>query len=285
MEKIFLQQQKNEITEHHVYARLAKLCKEKKNKKILENISQDELKHYGVWEKITKKKVKPSKFKISWYVFLAKIFGLSFSLKLMEGGEEDAQEFYRKYTPKYPQLNEIRKDEEKHENDLINLLNDNRLNYASAIVLGLNDALVELTGTLAGLTLAFANSTIIGVTGLIMGIAASMSMAASGYLSSREGESDEQNPIISAIYTGVAYIITVMFLVVPYFMLESVFAALGVMLAITVLIIFAYTFYISVAKELSFKRRFLEMALISLGVAVISFGIGYVVKVFFGIEV
>lgn len=285
MKKIFLMQQKNEITEHHVYARLAGLCKDRKNRKILEDISKDELKHYGVWENITKKQLKPNKLKVYWYVLLAKVFGLSFSLKLMEGGEEDAQKFYKKYTSKYPQLNEIRKDEEKHENDLINLLNDERLNYASAIVLGLNDALVELTGTLAGLTLAFANSTIIGVTGLIMGIAASMSMAASGYLSSREGGNDDANPITSAIYTGVAYIITVILLVTPYFLIENVFRALGLMLLITVLIILGYTFYISVAKELSFKRRFLEMALISLGVAAISFGIGYGVKVFFGIEI
>lgn len=285
MDKQIINAQKNEITEHNIYKRLADISKDKENKKILKEISDDELKHYNIWKSITKIDVKPKKFKIYFYVFLAKVFGFSFSLKLMEGGEENAQKFYDRISKKYPIAKTIEKDELKHERKLINILNDERLNYAGAIVLGLNDALVELTGTLAGLTLAFANSKIIGVTGLIMGIAASMSMAASGYLSSREEESSDLNPIKGAIYTGIAYIITVLLLVAPYFIFDRVFVALGVMLLTTILIIMAYTFYISVAKELKFKRRFLEMALISLGVAVISFGIGFVVKNYLGIEI
>lgn len=118
--------------------------------------------------------------------FLARVLGLSFALKLMEGGEEDAQEFYTEVSKKYPKVKKIEKDEEKHERKLIRILKDERLDYAGSIVLGLNDALVELTGTLAGLTFAFGNSRIIAVTGLIMGVAAALSMAASGYLSSRE---------------------------------------------------------------------------------------------------
>ncbi len=285
MNKEILRQQQNEITEHYVYSKLAELCKDDHNKEILKRISKDELKHYKIWESITKVELKPQKFKANKYLFLAKIFGLSFALKLMESGEENAQKFYDSVAKKYPQAKDIQKDEEKHENQLINILNDERLNYAGAIVLGLNDALVELTGTLAGLTLAFANSTIIGTTGLIMGIAASLSMASSGYLSSKEQDSDEKNPIKAAIYTGIAYIITVILLVTPYFIFTSVYTALGVMLLTTVLIIAAYTFYISVAKQLKFRRRFIEMAAISLGVALISYGIGFIVKNFFGLDI
>jgi VIT1/CCC1 family predicted Fe2+/Mn2+ transporter len=57
------------------------------------------------------------------------------------------------------------------------------------------------------------------------------------------------------------------------------------MLTITVLIIAGYTFYISVAKELRFRTRFLEMALISFSVAIISFAIGYVLKHLVGVDV
>ncbi len=42
-------------------------------------------------------------------------------------------------------------------------------------------------------------------------------------------------------------------------------------------------FYISVAKDLSFKRKFSEMASLSLSIAVISFGMGYVVRTFLGV--
>ena len=52
-----------------------------------------------------------------------------------------------------------------------------------------------------------------------------------------------------------------------------------------VLIIFVFNYYIAVAKGLEFKKRFLEMAAISLGVAVFSFVIGLLVKEFLGIDV
>jgi VIT1/CCC1 family predicted Fe2+/Mn2+ transporter len=55
------------------------------------------------------------------------------------------------------------------------------------------------------------------------------------------------------------------------------------MLLTTVFIIAGYTKYISIAKELPFKRRFLEMAIISIGVAIISFGIGHIVSSFLGV--
>lgn len=286
IQKKILEMQKGEITEHYVYDKLSNLCNDDDNKKILNKISKDELHHYHIWESITKEKLEPNKFKIIWYVFLARIFGLSFALKLMEGGEEKAQKIYEEVGKRHPEALEIKKDEEKHERELIRVLKDSKLSYAGAIVLGLNDALVELTGTLAGLSFAFANTTVIAITGLIMGIAASFSMAASGYLSSREGMQDDgTNPIVAAIYTGVAYILTVFFLVGPYFIFKSIYYALISMLLATVLLIAGYTFYISIAKEVNFKRRFFEMTVISLGVALISFAIGYGVKIFFGLEI
>jgi VIT1/CCC1 family predicted Fe2+/Mn2+ transporter len=218
-------------------------------------------------------------------VLLARSFGLSFALKLMEGGEDRAQAFYREVAPLYPQVATIGEDEKRHEKALVDLLHDERLAYAGAVVLGLNDALVELTGTLAGLTLAFANGALIAVTGLIMGIAAALSMASSGYLSAHESEEEEGDPLKSALYTGVAYLLTVAILIAPYFLFGGVYAALAVMLGLSVVIIAAYTFYISVAKGVGFMPRFLRMAAISLTVAAISFGIGWAVKRFFGIEV
>lgn len=279
------QQQTNEITEHHIYKQLADLCTDKHNKKILQQISKEEFAHYTIWKSITKQDIKPNKWKVRRYVWAARLFGLAFSLKLLEKGEEDAQEFYNSIAKEYPAVKRIAKDEEKHELQLINILNDKKLSYASAIVLGLNDALIELTGTLAGLTLAFANNLIIGSTGLIMGIAASMSMAASAYLSAQEEDTSVKDALTSATYTGVAYLITVAFLVTPYFVFTNPWHALGTMLGITLLIILAYTFYISTAKTQSLLKKFSTMAALSLGVALISFAIGYAVKAIFGIEV
>lgn len=282
MDKI-LKQQQHEITEHFVYTKLAQLSDNEDNKAILLEIANQELEHYQFWKGITGKEIKPIKSTISKHIFLAKVFGLSFSLRLLEAGEVKASLFYDSISKQYPQALKIKEDELQHEQKLIDILFDYRLTYAGAIVLGLNDALVEFTGTLAGLTFAFQDNMIIGTTGLVMGVAASLSMAASGYLSSREDNHDETNPITSALYTGIAYLITVALLVFPYLIQDNPYLALGAMLIITVIIIALYTWYISIAKNIKFKRRFIEMAAISIGVAAISFGIGMFIKHFFNI--
>ena len=56
------------------------------------------------------------------------------------------------------------------------------------MVLGLNDALVEFTGALAGYTFALQNTLLVAMTGLITGVAASLSMATSEYLSTKSEE-------------------------------------------------------------------------------------------------
>ena len=164
------------------------------------------------------------------------------------------------------------------------MLDEERLQYAGSVVLGLNDALVELTGALAGLTLALQNEKLIALSGLITGIAASMSMAASEYLSTRSENTDKQ-PVRAAIYTGIAYIITVALLVMPYLLIQNYILDLVIALTTAVIIIAVFNYYISVAKGESFRERFLEMAGLSLGVAAFSFIIGYLIRNWLGINV
>lgn len=281
-----MRMQGNEITEHTIYSRLAEKTTDPNNRKVLETIAEDELRHYRIWESITRRKLTPRKQVVSLYVLISNLFGLSFGLKLMERGEEEAQVVYGALQGKYPDLEDVLRDEQKHEAQILDMLEEERLEYAGSIVLGLNDALVELTGALAGLTLALQNGKIIAIIGLITGIAASMSMAASGYLSSREegGEDAGKSPLKSALYTGIAYIVTVILLILPYLVVPNVYAALVCMLIIAILIIAGYTFYITTAKDLDFWIRFREMAAISLAVAIISFGIGWVIRSIFGLE-
>jgi VIT1/CCC1 family predicted Fe2+/Mn2+ transporter len=153
-----------------------------------------------------------------------------------------------------------------------------------SIVLGLNDALVELTGALAGLTLALQNTKLIALTGLITGIAAALSMAASEYLSTKSEET-EKHPVRASAYTGVAYVGTVLILILPYLILENFYLCLGCTLVAAVLIIGFFNYYISVAKDVPFGRRFLEMTGVSLGVAALSFLIGFVIRSFLGVEI
>ena len=272
----------NEMTEHLIYQRLARAVKEPANSEVLRRIAEDELRHYRFWKQYTSQEVRPNRRKVWWYVFLAKTLGLTFSIKLMEQGEEKAQVVYGRIAEAIPEADGIVHDEDIHEHALIALIDEERLRYVGSMVLGLNDALVELTGALAGLTLAFRNTRVIGMAGLITGIAASMSMAASEYLSTKSEES-EQDPLKACLYTGVAYVLTVMLLIFPYFVFQSYYASLALTLAMAVLVILLFTFYISVARDTPFRERFLEMALVSLGVAALSFAIGYVVQEVLGV--
>ncbi len=277
-----LKAQENEITEHMVYKNLAK--REKENREVLERIADDELEHYNVWKSVTKREIKEKRSKVIFYGILAFIFGITFALKIMENGEKNAQRKYADLAKKYPQVEKLIKDENKHETELLKLINEERLNYVGAMVLGMNDALVELTGTLAGLTFALRNNQLISLAGLITGIAAALSMVASEYLSTRAEDSGKK-ATTAALYTGIAYIITVVLIISPFFLPVSPYASIMITLMVGVVLIAIFTFYVSVVQDLSFKKRFAEMTSISLGVALLSFAIGSVARVFLGVDV
>ncbi len=283
--KILLSMQKGEITEYYIYLKIASFVKDEKNKAILKRIGEEEKIHADIWQKITGVDVKPNKVKIVFYTILARILGYTFALKLMEKGEDNASTIYEKISDEVPNAKKIAEDEDRHEQQLLAMLDEERLQYVGSMVLGLSDALVELTGTLAGLTFALQNNRLVALSGLITGISATLSMTSSEYLSARsEGH---QNPLKSSLYTGTVYLLTVVFLVLPYLLLpqDAFIPALVILLSVVILIIFLFTYYISVAKDLPFGRRFLEMAVISISVAAISFGIGLLVKQFLGIDI
>jgi len=280
---LILKAQKNEITEHHIYKRLSHRVKDAKNKSVLEHLSQDELEHYKHWKSLSKQDVGPSKLKIFKYLFLSSIFGLSFGLKLMERGEKFASTAYSKFKNQNKRIAKIISDEHKHEKKVLDMISEDRINYAGSIVLGLSDAMVELTGALVGLTFALQNRLLIAATGLIVGIAAALSMGASEYLASKEYS--QSRPLKSATYTGITYLITVLILISPYLFMNTIAGASITMLILVTLIILGYTFYISTVKELSFKKRFFEMFLITITVSAISFFVGILVRNISGIEV
>ena len=277
--------QRNELTESLVYEGIAAKMKPGHNRDVLMRCADEERSHGAVWQRYLGENVKPNKVKVIFLVRLAQVLGFTFVLKLMENGEASASRAYATKLPEIQEAQKISVEEKQHENALIALLDEERLQYVGSMVLGISDALVELTGTLAGLTLALQNTKLVALSGLITGISASLSMASSAYLSARADGA--KNALKSCLYTGCVYLATVAFLVAPYLLFprDMCFAALGVMLTTVIVIIAAFTGYISVAKDLSFKHRFFEMAAISLSVAGISFVIGYGVGKCLGIQV
>ncbi len=281
--KALLRFQQNELTESLIYTRLAAFEKNAANRNILLRIAGDEMSHYAILRQYTQQDVSPDKGRVRKYYWLAKILGLTFTVKLMESTEEIARKEYAKFN-QLPEVLQMARDENEHEEKLIGLINEERLGYMGSVVLGLNDALVEFTGALAGFTLALSDSKLIALTGSITGIAAALSMASSEYLSTKsEGESGKR-PIKASVYTGIAYLLTVVALVAPFIVCSNVLVALGSMLAIALVIIALFNYYYAVARSENFRKRFTEMAVLSFSVAALSFLIGYALKIFTGIE-
>jgi VIT1/CCC1 family predicted Fe2+/Mn2+ transporter len=276
--------QRNEITEHMIYSKLAQSVADPRNKSILKRISEDERKHYDLWKEYSHQEVKPSTMKIWEYYLLSKIFGITFGMKLMEKGEAKAQANYKQIFEFVPAALDIEKDENDHERELLDSIDEERLRYVGSMVLGLNDALVELTGALAGLTFALQNRSLIATTGFITGIAASFSMAASEYLSTKS-EGDSRDPLKASVYTGSVYVLTVLFLIFPYFLFDNHYFCLGFTFLNALLAILLFSFYISIAKDTPFRRRFLEMAIVSTGIATLSFAIGFLLRRLLNIDI
>lgn len=273
----------NEITEHHIYLKLSELEKEKEKSQILKKISDEELKHYKILSKITGAEPGPRRFKVFLTVLLAMIFGYQFALKKMENGEKGAEKLYAEFKKDFQELELLVKEEEEHEQKLISLINEKRLQYMSSVVLGLNDGIVELLGTVAGLSIALKNSVVVGLTAGIMGIAACLSMSASEYLSTKVEK--ERSPIAAAIYTAVSYFIAVVAVVAPFLFIKSPFLALLLSFFLVLILIAFLNYYISVVREESFGKRWIEMVGVVLITSLISFTIGFLVNKYLGIEV
>ncbi|MBR5302353.1 MAG: VIT1/CCC1 transporter family protein [Clostridia bacterium] len=283
--EIIKRMQQNELTESVIYEKIAAFAKGEENKKTLLRLAQEEKAHYMIWKKYTGLDMKPEMGKVIKYTLLARTLGFTFAVKLMERGEEGAQEEYAKLAEEVAESTMIRREEEEHENALLAMLDEERLQYVGSMVLGLNDALVELTGSLAGFAFALQNTRLIALSGLIVGISATFSMASSEFLAARsEGRSDA---LKSCSYTGIAYLLTVIALIAPYLIFPTTqfIPALICMLAVVILIIAGFTYYTSVAQDQPFKSRFTEMAVISISVAVLSFVVGILAKNLLGVDI
>ncbi|MCI1903055.1 MAG: VIT1/CCC1 family protein [Enterococcaceae bacterium] len=276
--------QKDELNGHLVYQDLAKRIKDPKDSATVSQISKDELKHYNVWKGYTKQDVKPNQLMRFVFKIIAFVLGYTFTIKLMENSEAIGIKDYEELLGTYPEIQAVLDDEERHEDELLGMLDEERLKYVGAMILGLNDALVELTGTIAGLTFAMKDNRLVALSAIITGIAATLSMGASNYLAEKADGSED--PLKSSLYTGGTYLLAVVVLVLPYllFPVHMYFAAFVTMLVVVVVLIAFFNFYIAIAKDQPFAKQFGQMAAISFSVMIISYLIGILAKQLLGVQ-
>lgn len=269
----------------NLYLGFTKIAKNFKNKPLLEELSIIEKRHYEELTHILGSECKTSRFRLRFFVRLGRILGIRFVIKYVEQQENRVKDkiisIFKENNERIPSIF-LENDMEK---ELIDKLHDEKLLYVSAILLGMNDALVEFSGALAGYTLAVANSKMIAIIGMITGIAAALSMSIAEYLAIKEDKNSHLNCTRAAIYTGIAYIIAVSLLISPYFLDVNRFVSLALMVFVDIFLVFIFNYYISVTTDEKLWEKFSRMASIVLIVAFISFMIGYLVQLFFGIQI
>ncbi len=168
-----------------LYDFMARREKNDENRKLLTQMARDERAHAAVWATYTGEGLRARRGLLLLMKCITVLLGFTFAVKTMQKGERFSGAEYETLQQQLPQAAAMLADERRHEQELYSMLDEERLHYVGAMVLGLNDALVELTGAIAGVTFALANTRLVAMTGIITGISATLSMAASNYLAER----------------------------------------------------------------------------------------------------
>jgi VIT1/CCC1 family predicted Fe2+/Mn2+ transporter len=279
----------DELTESILYSELAEIERDDETRKVLRELSEQEHRHYSFWRSVLGEDCKAKMYLVFLLKAAYKLLGPVFVLNTLERGEREAVEKYRSFIERSGVGEDVRREveailseEEMHEEKLIDRIEDIRVKYLGYAALGLSDALVEVTGVHAGFLGATANTTVAGIAGLVVGFSAAISMAGAAYVQSRHGGSEK--PGVSAIVTGVSYMLSVVLLALPYFLLGSMAASFATSVALALAIVAAFTYYSSVIRRKNFRSEFATTSALLLGTAAASYLFGDVVGRIFGIQ-
>ena len=280
LQKAYLKNARNELTEHVIYHKLAERERNPENRAVLERLSLQEKSHHDFWTELSGTPVTPRRHAILGTILLRDLLGVTFMTKFLELHEKDAVAEYQKMLPSIPPSHQERfttiiQDEASHEQSLIGQLKEKRIAYIGFIVLGLADAIVEITGTHAGFLGVTGSTLIAGVSGVIVGFAAAISMASAAYLQAKQDL--EKSPFVSAVATGISYLFSVICLALPYFLIRTMFTAFATSTSIGIILIAGFTYYGAVVFDRKFWSEFLEAAALMLGTAGATFLVGTIV--------
>ncbi|MDA4131122.1 MAG: VIT1/CCC1 family protein [Thaumarchaeota archaeon] len=289
--RVASQSAKDEYTDYMVYKRLSEGSHNKnpKLKEILTTLSNTEYKHYVFWKKYSPdSKITASTWAIYVTLFLRLIFGYSFAIKYLEKHEATVIRRYKAIKNTIPEadqreFDEMVRDEEEHENTFMDQMQGPYLKYISFIILGLADAIVEISGIHAGSLGIYHSTELTGLAGIVAGAAASIAMASAAYAQAKQGFQGSAS--VSAIFTGVSYFINAIVLASPYFFTKSQSVAITVSIFLAILIIAFVSYYNSVVSQSHFVRDFAELAGITLGATAALFFFGLLIRSVFGITI
>jgi VIT1/CCC1 family predicted Fe2+/Mn2+ transporter len=291
MEKIFISNATNELTEHIVYGKLARAEKNLENRRALERLSAQEKTHYEFWQSLLPE-AEAKKIQARWYTvwgtsFLRTALGVTFITKFLETHEKDSVQSYQNMIDSIPASHhdrflQIIEDEKSHERALIAQLKEKRIDYIGFIVLGLADAIVEITGVHAGFLGVTGSTLIAGVAGIIVGFSAAISMGSAGYLQAKQDTG--KSALFSGFLTWASYFCSVVLLALPYFLIRTMFPAFIASTSVGILLVAGFTFYGAIIFDRKFWREFFETVGLMLGTALATFLLGLIVGAVFHIN-
>ena len=299
----------DEIVDYGVYHRLAEIERDGGLKILLGRLARMEKAHMHLWAEIagisdgnTEKIPFIARLRIYAFLLARKLLGVAFITKLISRNEKLTLEKYNsaisrmKLTPKErKQINTIIHDERYNETDLNSRIKEYRgqLNYIGSIVFGLNDGLVEILAAVSGIAVIATTSTVVVVSGFIIGIAGTLSMAAGAYLSAKSHglvqeeieEVDDLSPRQGALYCGTYYFLGALISIIPFiFGLSGYTGILSAIILVSIVLTTA-SIIIAVVSGTSIRKRILEMLAISLGVVLATVILGTIARVYFGVVI
>jgi VIT1/CCC1 family predicted Fe2+/Mn2+ transporter len=280
----------HEFTDSKLYDSLAKtLDDDSPFAGILKVLSATEYGHYEFWKKYAPGEApRLDRAKLYWILFLRRVFGLTFASRYLDRHEASVVEEYKGLSglipeADRPEFDKMVADEEEHEKEFAQKIETSAIRYISFVVLGLADALVEITGIHAGSLGIYNKTEIAGLAGVIAGAAASLAMASAAFAQAKQGFKGSAK--LSATYTGVSYFVTAVILASPYFLTANMISALSASLSLAVLILALTTYYSTVISTKPFLRDFAEILSIMFAVTIVLYVFGYVVRIETGITI
>jgi len=192
---------RDEYADSVLYAQLAKTEKDARIREEFLRLSNIESKHAKFWHDFIKRHggevPKPSVKRLTIFgvKLLRRILGPGSVASLLEMGENSAIQKYFKYLTTYAEgftdeemerIKDVILDELEHERFFYESKKRFHVENVRDFVLGMNDGLVEILGAVTGLSAVYPNSPqLVGVSGLIVGVAGALSMAIGAFISVR----------------------------------------------------------------------------------------------------
>ncbi len=129
--------QQNEVTEYHIYKHLSRIAKSNAHSQALNQLAGQELEHYRFLMQYGDE-IDPRWSTVKTHEWMASIFGLGFSLRMLEKLEHKAMENYQNLSKVIPEAAKIAQEEQRHLQQLSHIASEVRGRVSNTWLVGIN---------------------------------------------------------------------------------------------------------------------------------------------------